>query len=45
MVNEENIEIDDEAVIHPKIEACFGKKVALGVISADWKVKEMAMKH
>ena len=27
------------------MEACFGRKVALGLIAADWKVKELAIKH
>ena len=27
------------------MEACFGRKLALGLIAADWKLKEMAIKH
>ena len=43
-VNEEDIQIDDEGVIHHRVEAFFGRKVALGLIAADWKIKEMAVK-
>jgi len=27
------------------VEVCFGRKVAIGLIAADWKLKEMAIKH
>ena len=43
-MNEEDIQIDDEGVIHHRVEAFFGRKVGLGLISADWKIKEMALK-
>ena len=44
-VQEEDITVDEEGVIHGRVEACFGRKVAIGVIASDWKIKEMAMKH
>ena len=44
-VQEEDIEIDDEGIIHHRVEACFGRKVAVGLIAADWKLKEMAIKY
>ena len=44
-MNVEEIEIDDEGVPHGRIEANFGNKVALSVVAADWKLKEMAIKH
>lgn len=31
-------------MIHHRVEACFGRKLALGLIAADWKIKEMAIK-
>lgn len=30
--------------MHGRVEACFGRKLALGLIAADWKIKEMAIK-
>ena len=30
--------------MHGRVEACFGRKLALGMIAADWKIKEMAIK-
>lgn len=36
--------IDDEASTDARVEACFGRKVALGLIAADWKIKEMSLK-
>ena len=44
-VEEEDIQIDDEGILHARVEASFGRKVALGLVAADWKVKEMAVKH
>ena len=44
-VEEEDIEIDNEGFPHGRIEANFGRKLALGLIAADWKIKEMAIKH
>ena len=44
-IDENDIEIDDEGELHGRVEAVFGRKVALGLIAADWKIKEMAIKH
>jgi hypothetical protein len=44
-VEEIDIQIDDECEIHPRVEVCFGRKVALGLIAADWKIKEMSIKY
>ena len=41
---EEDIQIDEEGILHGRVEACFGRKLALGLIAADWKIKEMAIK-
>ena len=44
-VIESEIQIDEDSTTHPRVEACFGRKVAVGLIAADWKVKEMAIKY
>ena len=44
-VAEEDIKVDEEGVVHARVEACFGRKAAAGLIASDWKVKEMAIKH
>ena len=44
-VEEGEIQIDEESVVNPRVEACFGRKVATALIAADWKMKEMAVKH
>ena len=44
-VEEEDIQIDDEGILHGRVEVHFGRKVGLGLIAADWKIKEMALKH
>lgn len=31
--------------MHGRVEAVFGRKVGLGLIAADWKIKELAIKH
>jgi hypothetical protein len=44
-IDENDIDIDDDGELHGRVEAVFGRKVALGLIAADWKIKEMAIKH
>ena len=44
-VEEGDIQVEPEAAVHPRVEACFGRKVALALVAADWKMKEMAVKH
>ena len=36
--------IDDDTNIDARVEACFGRKGALGLIASDWKIKEMSLK-
>lgn len=43
-MKEEDIEIEEDAVIETQIEQVFGTKVARAVIALDWKIKEHALK-
>ena len=41
----DDIEVDEEGLPHGRVEAHFGSKIALSMVAADWKLKEMAIKH
>jgi hypothetical protein len=41
----EDIEIEDESRLDSQIEFVFGKKIALGLLAIDWRLKEQAIKH
>jgi len=43
-IDEEDIEIAEDAVLDERIESVFGRKIALAVLSLNWKYKEMAIK-
>ena len=43
-VEEKDVEIEEGSVPPEKVEACFGRKFAVMLVSTDWKIKEQAIK-
>ena len=44
-VDENDIDVEDDGEMHPRIEIIFGRKITIALIAADWKFKEMAVKY
>lgn len=44
-LDESEIVVEEDGEMHPKVELFFGRKIALGLIAADWKYKEMAIAY
>ena len=43
-MSEDDIKVEQEAKVDPTIESIMGKKLALALIAADWRYKEIALK-
>ena len=43
-IDEQEINVEENAVLNQEIEQVFGRKIALGLIAQNWKYKEMALK-
>ena len=44
-VEEEDIDVEEDGEMHPRVEVVFGRKITIALIAADWKYKEMAVKY
>ena len=44
-IDENDIDVEDDGEMHPRIEVIFGRKITIALIAADWKYKEMAVKY
>ena len=44
-VDENDIDVEEDGEMHPRIEIIFGRKITIALIAADWKYKEMAAKY
>ena len=42
-VDENDIDVEDDGEMHPRIEVIYGRKITIALIAADWKYKEMGM--
>ena len=44
-IDENDIDVEEDGEMHPRIEVIFGRKITIALIAADWKYKEMAVKY
>ena len=44
-IDENDIDVEDDGEMHPRVEVIFGRKITIALIAADWKFKEMAVKY